>query len=91
MERFGEVIRSARKKLGLSLETVARRIHSHKGYISGMETGKVNPGTPKVVKRLASTLKLNPEDLILRSYVEKAPREIRDRLMKATFPDECGS
>ena len=91
MERFGEVIRRARKKRGLTLEAVARKAHSHKGYISGMETGKVNPGSAKVIAKLARALGFKSEDLILRAYVEKAPREIRDRLIQATFPNESQS
>ena len=88
MVRFGKVIQRARKKRGLTLEAVARTLGSHKSYLSGMETGKVNPGSPKLIRRLASALRLNAEDLILRAYVEKVPRQIRQRLIRAAFPDE---
>ncbi len=91
MERFGEVIRHARKKRGLTLEDLARKVRSHKGYVSGMENGKVNPGSAKFIAKLARALGFKSEDLILRAYVEKAPREIRDRLIQATFSDECRS
>ena len=88
MKQFGEVIRAARKKRGLTLEALARKIRSHKGYVSGMENGKVNPGSTKLVANLAGVLGFKKEDLILRAYVDKAPGEIRDRLIRATFPDE---
>ena len=91
MERFGEMIRRERKERGLTLDALARKARSHKGYISEMENGKVNPGSAKLIAKLARALGLKSKDLILRAYVEKAPREIRDRLIQATFPNECES
>ena len=88
MERFGEFIRRARKKQEMTIETVAKKMGSHKGYVSGMETGNANPGSPKVVTRLASALRLDTDQLLLRAYVEKAPLQIRQLLAKAIFPNE---
>ena len=41
MSNFGNLVKWLRKKKGLSLDEVARKIKSHKGYVSGIENGKV--------------------------------------------------
>lgn len=74
---FGRTLREKRMGLGLTLEQVARRIRSHKGYVSGIENGKVNPPSPKFVKRFAKALDLDETMLLLTAHAEKAPIEIR--------------
>jgi transcriptional regulator with XRE-family HTH domain len=75
---FGEFVKARRQMCGLTLEALAEKISSHKGYISGWENGKVNPPSPKVLKRLASALKTDETILMLMGYAEKAPKEIRE-------------
>ena len=74
---FGEFVRARRKMLELTLEQVARKAGSHKGYISGIESGKVRPPSARMVKRMAKALRLKVIPLLLMAYAEKAPKEIR--------------
>lgn len=78
MATFGEFVRMRRQMLELTLEQVASRIGSHKGYISGIETGKVNPPSTKLLPKLAEVLETDRTSLTLMAYAEKAPKEIRD-------------
>lgn len=63
--------------LELTLVQLAKKIGSNKGYVSGWETGAVNPPRPYLIKKLAKALRLKPYFLLLMAYVEKAPKEIR--------------
>ncbi len=88
MERFGEIVKRLRQKKGWTMEDVARGIRSHKGYVSGIENGKVNPPSAKVVIRLARVLGGDEKDLLLRAVVEKAPRQIRAEIQRRVFGGE---
>lgn len=76
--RFGEIIKRRRKEKGLTLERMAAKAGTHKGYICGMESGNTNPPSPKMTARIARVLDLDPALLMLQGYVDKAPKEIRD-------------
>jgi transcriptional regulator with XRE-family HTH domain len=78
MTTFGEIIKKRRKEKGLTLERVAKKAGTNKGYISGMECGKVNPPSIKVTARIAHVLGIDPGSLMLQGYVDKAPKEIRN-------------
>ena len=80
--RFGDLIRNARKAKGMTLEQVAKKIGSHKGYISGIENGMVNPPSPKIAKQFAKLFGLNVKELIFIAWTQKAPQEIRNELPK---------
>ena len=77
---FGAVIRARRKQHGLTLEQVAKRSGTHKGYISGIESGKVSPPTWRMTQKFAKVLDLDALDLIELGWSEKAPSPIRDRV-----------
>ena len=70
----------------MTLDAVARRISSHKGYVSGMERGKVNPPSPKVVRRIARAFGVDEMDLLELAEVDKTPLVIRQR-MRARIAD----
>ena len=53
MSRFGERVKKLRKDKNLTVEKVAKAIGSHKGYVSGIENGKVKPPSPKLVRKIA--------------------------------------
>ncbi len=78
MSHFGSFVKSLRKQRGLTLEEVAAKIRSHKGYISGIENGKVNPPSVKIILRYARLLGQNPNLLVRLAWVDKAPAIIRD-------------
>ena len=85
LKRFGTLLQEARRDQGLTLEEVARRARTHKGYISSIERGKVNPPSAALVVRLAKILGLDPREMLKRAWVQKAPKEIREELMQAIF------
>lgn len=77
MQRFGDIVRAARLAKGMTLEGLAEKAWTNKGYISGIENKVVNPPSPALVKRLAHALKLKPFDLMVVAATEKLPREVR--------------
>jgi transcriptional regulator with XRE-family HTH domain len=56
VSRFGDLVRKLRKERGLTLEAVAGKIGTHKGYVSGIENDKVNPPSIKIIKKYAKVL-----------------------------------
>ena len=85
---YGEMIHARRKELGLTLEQVARSIRSHKGYVSGIENGKVNPPSATITTRLSKALGLDLERLLIIGHAEKAPKKVRGiflELLEAYF------
>lgn len=87
MSNFGELIRRLRKDRGLTLADVAQAIGSNKGYVSGIETDKVNPPSPKLVRKLAKLFREDERKLLWIAWADKAPAIIRREVQGlATFP-----
>jgi transcriptional regulator with XRE-family HTH domain len=78
LSHFGDLVRTLRREHGLTLEDVARKIGSHKGYISGIENGKVNPPSVKIIKKYAKVLGQDVKELVRVAWVDKAPEIIRE-------------
>lgn len=78
---FASILKAERLAKGLTLQKLADKIGTEKGYISGFENRKVNPPSPKIVKRMAKVLGLDETELLIYSFVPKAPKEIRDILL----------
>ncbi len=66
---FGQKIRDLRLKKRLAQPELARSVDIHETYLSKIENGRVSPPAEDVIKRLASTLGVPFEDLML-----EAPR-----------------
>lgn len=81
MAQFGNLLHDLRKNRDLTLEAVARRAGTHKGYISGIERGKVNPPSPKFLKKFARILQHDYRELLILAHLEKAPKEIRSEML----------
>ncbi len=79
MKTFGQRVQDARKAKGLTLEQLGKVIRSHKGYISGIENGKVRPPSPKMLPVLCKKLGLPVESMAALAYWEK-----RDKLVTAS-------
>ena len=82
MQEFGELIRSLRKAKGLTLEEVAEKVGTKKGYISGIENNKVNPPAPDKVRKLAKVLGGDRVLFLLLATIEKAPPETQEILRR---------
>jgi transcriptional regulator with XRE-family HTH domain len=85
MKDFASVVREARKSKGLTLQAVASKIGSHKGYCSGFEGRKVNPPSPAIVRKLAKFLGLDVLELLILATVEKAPKEVREIMREGSL------
>lgn len=76
---FGQVIRTRRIELRLTLKEVSSRIGTSKPYIAHLESGRRHP-SDKVVAKLADALGLDNRDLFLlanphaRALVSAGPR-----------------
>ncbi len=93
MSNFGELVKRLRKEKGLTLEAVAKKIGSHKGYVSGIENGKVNPPSVKIIRKFAKLFAQDERTLVRIAWVDKAPAIIRDearRLLTLAETDEAG-
>ncbi len=82
MSHFGKLVKKLRLEKGLTQETVAKKIGSHKGYISGIENGKVNPPSEKVIRKYAKLLDQQPRALVLIAWIDKAPKIVKEDVEK---------
>ena len=80
MSQFGDLVRKLRKEKSLTLEEVARKVGSHKGYVSGIENGKVNPPSVKFIRKFARLFKYDEREMVRIAYVDKAPSLIQDEV-----------
>jgi len=78
LSQFGDLVKARRKERGLTMEMLAAKIGSHKGYVSGIESGKVNPPSVKVIKKYAKVLGEDVRHLVRVAWVDKAPELIRE-------------
>lgn len=78
LSHFGALVKKLRKENNLTLEAVAKRIGSHKGYVSGIENDKVNPPSVKVIVKYAKLFGQDPKTLVRLAWVDKAPAIIRE-------------
>jgi transcriptional regulator with XRE-family HTH domain len=78
MSRFGDLVKRLRKDRSMTLEQVARKIQSHKGYVSGIENGKVNPPSVKFIRKFARIFQYDEKLMVRMAYVDKAPKLIKD-------------
>jgi DNA-binding XRE family transcriptional regulator len=85
-ESFGARVKQLRKASGMTLDEVSRRLGTHKGYVSGIETGKTNPPSPKFVVKFARLYSVDEKELLRMALVEKTPAAIRGDLIRAFWP-----
>lgn len=83
MGSFGTLVKQLRKEKGHVLEYVAKKIGSHKGYLSGIENGKVNPPSARFVRKLSRILEYDEKELLKMAYLEKVPAAVREEFEEA--------
>jgi len=94
VSNFGDLVKRLRKEKGLTLEQVARKIGSHKGYVSGIENDKVNPPSVKIIRKFARLFSQDEKNLVRIAWADKAPAIIRDdarRVMMLAETEGAGS
>lgn len=77
MSHFGLLVSALRKERGWTLATIARKLRTHKGYISSIERGKCNPPSVKMTVRYARVFAQPAKRFVRIAWVDKAPRLIR--------------
>ena len=85
---FGHKIKALRFARRLTLEQVAKRIGSHKGYVSGIENDKVNPPSPKIIRRIAKLFNEPYEVLLAQAELQKIHRDVPLETLRAAIDDE---
>ncbi len=83
MSSFGDLVKKLRKERAMTLEQVARKIGSHKGYVSGIENGKVNPPSIKFIRKFARLFSYDEREMVRMATVDKAPALVRDEFRSA--------
>jgi transcriptional regulator with XRE-family HTH domain len=78
LSHFGDLVRKLRMEKGLTLEAVAKKIGSHKGYVSGIENDKVNPPSVAIIKKYAKLFRQDARTLARLAWVDKAPEILRE-------------
>ncbi len=82
MSNFGDLVKRLRKEKGMTLEQVARKIGSHKGYVSGIENDKVNPPSVKIIRKFARLFSQDERTLVRIAWADKAPPIIREEAQR---------
>jgi transcriptional regulator with XRE-family HTH domain len=78
LEPLGTRIRRQRRRLGWTLEDLARRSRISKPYLSLIETGRVtNPPSDEKLRRLEQTLGLDRGELLARAHLQRTPADVR--------------
>lgn len=75
---FGENLREERKKLGLTVEAVAKNCGVSRSYITLIENGKRAPGK-KILAKIAASLKIKTV-VVLNWYLD----DLREELQKVS-------
>jgi repressor LexA len=75
---LGQIIRSKREELNLTLDEVSNRVGYSKPYLSTIETGKVkNPPSDDLLTRLERVLQFESGLLLHLAHMERMPSDIR--------------
>lgn len=81
---FGQIISSARKKLGLSQKQLAGRVKKENGesispqYLNDMERDRRNPPSEHLIAQFAKELGLNKDYLLLAAGT--LPQEVKEEI-----------
>jgi len=91
---YYELLSDYIKKSGLSLSDLAKKITEEekikidKSYISKLKNGNANPPSDELSIALARATGGDPEALVLASYYEKAPTDVKRELGKISLYDK---
>ena len=79
---FGQAVRLARRKRGLTLEALAQAAGLAKSYLSQIETGYAPPPRDEKVRAIARALGLDEETLVTRAHLAQLPDDIKARMAR---------
>jgi len=81
LNAFGDLVRRLRFEKRWTLKDLERKVGVRKGYLSQIETGAVNPPSPRVVRRMALVFGFERRKMLALAHVVKADKEVRDGLV----------
>ena len=79
---FGQAVRLARRKRGLTLEALAQAAGLAKSYLSQIETGFAPPPRDEKVRAIARALGQDEEVLVTRAHLAQLPDDIKARMAR---------
>jgi len=79
---FGQAVRLARRKRGLTLEALAQAAGLAKSYLSQIETGFAPPPRDEKVRAIARALGQDEEALVTRAHLAQLPDDIKARMAR---------
>ncbi|MHA7963582.1 helix-turn-helix domain-containing protein [Paenibacillus sp. CAU 1782] len=88
MKKYSELLKEYIKDSGLTLLEIAEALKEHnfnisKGYISQLQNGKTErPATDELTRALCKVLNADAEKLLTASLIEKAPAEIKEKMVR---------
>ena len=83
MSTVGSIIRQRRLELGLTLAEVAQSSGATKGYLSMVETGRVNnPPSTALLERIERALQLDAGQLVEQANWQSAPQSVREAMQQ---------
>lgn len=88
---FGKRLKELRRKKGMTLKVLGDHIGSSKGYLSGIEHGKVNPPSDRFVRRIARSLGVPESDMLRLAYFDKVPKEVKSEFRTFAAGPEGGA
>ncbi len=82
MTPFGEYLKVLRERAGLSQESLAEEAQISSAYVSQIETGRRNPPTPDVLRRMAPSLGV-PYTVLMMQAGHLTDAELQTLLLRA--------
>jgi repressor LexA len=79
---FGQAVRLARRKRGLTLEALAQAAGLAKSYLSQIETGFAPPPRDEKVRAIARALGQDEEAFVTRAHLAQLPDDIKARMAR---------
>jgi len=88
LNAFGELVRRLRFENRWTLSDLERKVGVRKGYLCQIETGAVNPPSPRVVRRMAIVFGFERRKLLALAHAVKADKEVRDALVALVMRED---
>jgi len=79
---FGEEVRRARQRRGMTLEALSQATGMAKSYLSQIETGYAPPPRDEKIRRIAEALGLDAKALLPRAHLSELPDDAKVRMAR---------
>lgn len=83
MSRFGSRVRQLRIDRGWTAAEVGIRLGMHRGYVTGIETGRFRPPSVRFARKYARIFGADEREFVLLSIIDKVPEAISEEVNSA--------